>query len=58
MTKVALYCVQPVLIAGFQVILNSLDGFTGSVCPSLTDLMDHIGTDHPQLIVLDRKSHV
>jgi DNA-binding NarL/FixJ family response regulator len=58
MTKVALYCVQPVLIAGFQVILNSLDGFTGSVCPSLTDLMDHMGTDHPQLIVFEVTSTI
>ncbi|MBZ5622516.1 MAG: response regulator transcription factor [Acidobacteriia bacterium] len=58
MTKVTLYCVQPVLIAGFQAILDSLDGFTGSVCTSLTNLMDHIGTECPQLIVFEVTSTI
>lgn len=58
MTKVTLYCVQPVLIAGFQVILDSLDGFAVSVCPSLTDLMDRIGTERPQLIVFEVTSTI
>lgn len=58
MTKVTLYCVQPVLIAGFQAILDSLDGFTGSVCTSLTDLMDHIRKERPQLIVFEVTSAI
>jgi two-component system nitrate/nitrite response regulator NarL len=58
MTKVALYCVQPVLVAGFQTILDSLDGFTGYVCPSLTDLMNHIGTERPRLIVFEVSSAI
>jgi|SRR5579863_10775336 len=58
MTKVALYCVQPVLIAGFEAILDSLDGFTGTVCQSLPDLMDHIDREHPQLIVFEVTSTI
>src|SRR5580704_2597786 len=58
MTKVTLFCVQPVLIAGFQTILNSLDGFTGSVCQSLPELMDHIATECPQLIVFEVTSAI
>ena len=58
MTKVTLYSVQPVLIAGFQAILNHLDGFTGSVCTSLTNLMDHIGAESPQLIVFEVTSTI
>jgi DNA-binding NarL/FixJ family response regulator len=58
MTKVTLYCVQPVLIAGFQTILDRLDGFTGNICMSLTDLMDHIGTERPQLIVFEVTSTI
>jgi two-component system nitrate/nitrite response regulator NarL len=58
MTKVTLYSVQPVLIAGFQAILDSLDGFTGSVCTSLTNLMGHIGTEQPQLIVFEVTSTI
>jgi two-component system, NarL family, nitrate/nitrite response regulator NarL len=58
MTKVTLYCVQPVLIAGFQAILDSLDGFTGSVCTRLTDLMSHIGIECPQVIVFEVTSTI
>jgi DNA-binding NarL/FixJ family response regulator len=58
MPKVTLYCVQPVLIAGFQTILDSLDGFTGSVCQSLPNLMDHIDKDRPDLIVFEVTSAI
>jgi DNA-binding NarL/FixJ family response regulator len=58
MTKVTLYSIQPVLIAGFEVIVDSLDGFTLSVCSSLTDLMDHIATERPQLIVFEVTSTI
>ena len=58
MTKVTLYCVQPVLIAGFQTILDRLEGFTGSVCQSLPDLTDHIDTERPQLIVFEVTSTI
>lgn len=58
MTKVTLYCVQPVLVAGFQIILDRLEGFTGYVCPSFTDLMDHIRTERSQLIVFEVTSTI
>ena len=51
MTKVTLYSVWPVLIAGFQVIVDSLDGFAVSVCSSLTHPMNHSCTERPRLIV-------
>src|SRR5579871_1516648 len=53
MTKVALYCVQPVLVAGFEVIVSRLNGFTGSVCLSIPELLDHLEKEHPQLLVFE-----
>jgi len=58
MTKVSLYCVQPVLIAGFQAILGSLDGFTATVSTSVQDLMDRITDERPQLIVFEVTSTI
>lgn len=58
MTKVSLYCVQPVLIAGFQAILDRLEGFTASVSTSVNELMDNIVTERPQLIVFEVTSTI
>lgn len=58
MTKVTLYCVQPLLIAGFQAILERLEGFTGSVCQSLPNLTDHIDVECPQIIVFEVTSAI
>jgi len=53
MTKVTLYSVQPLLTAGFQVILKGLPDFTGSVCTNLPDLMDQISKEHPHIVVFE-----
>jgi len=58
MTKVTLYCVQPVLLAGFQAILNRLDGFSGSSCQRLPDLIQQIGEERPQIIVFEVTSTI
>jgi DNA-binding NarL/FixJ family response regulator len=57
-TKVTLYCVQPILIAGFQAIVNSLDGFTGSVCQTLPDLMKRLDAERPEMIVFEVTSNI
>ena len=58
MTKVTLYCVQPLLIAGFQAILKSLDGFEASVCTCATDLLEHLAAERPQVILFEVTSNI
>ena len=58
MTKVTLYSVQPLLTAGFQVILKSLPDFQGSVSTNLPDLMDRIAREQPQILVFEVTSAI
>jgi len=53
MTNVLLYSVQPLLAAGFQVILDRLPGFEGSVATNVADLLDRIPAERPQLVLLE-----
>ena len=53
MTKVTLYCVQPLLIAGFQAIMKGLDGFEASICTDAADLLDHLAVECPQVILFE-----
>jgi DNA-binding NarL/FixJ family response regulator len=53
MTNVLLYSVQPLLVAGFQVILDRLPEFEGSVATNLADLLDRMPAERPQLVLLE-----
>lgn len=58
MTKVTLYCVQPLLTAGFQCILKGMTDFTGSVCNNIPDLMDNISQEQPDIVVFEVTSAI
>jgi DNA-binding NarL/FixJ family response regulator len=54
MTKVILYSVQPVLVAGLQTVLAPLSGLMLSgVCPTIGQLMEHVQTDRPDLLLME-----
>jgi DNA-binding NarL/FixJ family response regulator len=58
MTKVTLYCVQPLLIAGFQAILKGLDGFEASICTNAAELLEHLAAERPQVILFEVTSDI
>jgi two-component system nitrate/nitrite response regulator NarL len=54
MTKVILYSVQPVLVAGLQTVLAPLSGLMLSgVCPTVGQLMEQVQTDRPDLLLME-----
>jgi len=53
MTKVTLYSVQPLLIAGFHAIMSELDGFEASICTSAADLLEHVAAERPRVILFE-----
>jgi DNA-binding NarL/FixJ family response regulator len=54
MTKVILYSVQPVLVAGLQKVLAPLNGLMLSgVCPTIDQLMEHVQMERPDLLLIE-----
>src|SRR5579872_124083 len=54
MTTVLLHCAQPVLTAGFQAVLDNLEGFAlSSVCSSISEVMEHAGAECPNLLLIE-----
>jgi two-component system nitrate/nitrite response regulator NarL len=57
--NVALYSVQPVLAAGFEAVIGTLDSFAVSrLCTDVTELMDHVNTARPELVLVEVTSDV
>jgi two-component system nitrate/nitrite response regulator NarL len=54
MTKVILYSVQPVLVAGLQSVLAPLNSLMLSgVCPTIGHLMDRVQSERPDLLLIE-----
>jgi len=54
MTTIALYSVQPILIAGLQsTVETSLDLAISAACSSFSQLLDHVRVERPNLILVE-----
>jgi two-component system nitrate/nitrite response regulator NarL len=54
MTKVILYSVQPVLVAGLQTVLAPLNSLMlSAVCPTIAQLMEHVQSEQPDLLLIE-----
>lgn len=54
MTNVAVYSVQPILVAGLQAVLAPLNSLmvSGS-CPTIAALMEHLQMERPDLLLIE-----
>ena len=54
MTTIAVYCVQPILIAGLQATLAASDDLAiSATCSSFPQLLEHVQMTRPNLILVE-----